>query len=111
MVSYLSYPRFDIDPHPVLASSVVVHLQTFKMHYRRYTETQNPPLLHRKEEFVRSDDASHSKYQRLTKQEEAKGLYEQPWLLGTRQGWNDVLKQKGLRLAGHRLLRAKTAIT
>ncbi len=105
MVSYLSYPRFEIDPHPVLASSVVVHLQTFKMHYRRYTETENPPLLHRKEEFVKLDDPSYSKYQRLTKQEEAKGLYEQPWLIGTRQGWNEILKHKRLRLAGHRLLR------
>lgn len=105
MVSYLSYPRFERDPHPVLESSLIVHLQTFKMRYRQYSEAENPPLLHRKEEFVRPDDPSHSKYQRLTRQEEAKGLYEQPSLIGTRQGWHEVLQRKGLRLSGHRLLR------
>lgn len=104
-VSYLSYPHFDADPHPVLASSVLVHLQTFRLQYRHYSDSENPPLLHRKEEFVRADDPSHAKYQRLTRQEEANGLYKQPWLIGTRQGWSDVLSQKGLRLAGHRLLR------
>jgi DNA phosphorothioation-associated putative methyltransferase len=106
MVSYLSYPHFETDPHPVLTTSVLVHLQTFRLQYRHYSDSDNPPLLHRKEEFLRADDPSHAKYQRLTKQEEAKGLYEQPWLIGTRQGWNELLERKGLRFAGHRLLRA-----
>lgn len=37
--------------------------------------------------------------------EEAKGLYEEWALIGTREGWEAVLRAKGLRLRGHRLVR------
>jgi DNA phosphorothioation-associated putative methyltransferase len=103
MVSYLSYPKFERDPHPALANSLSVDLRTFKMRFRQYSE--NPPILHRKETFVRSDDPEHNKYERLTRAEEAKGLFDEPSEIGTREGWSRILTAKGLRLAGHRLVR------
>jgi DNA phosphorothioation-associated putative methyltransferase len=33
-VSYLSYPDFERDPHPALAASLIVPLQTFRIQYR-----------------------------------------------------------------------------
>ena len=39
-VSYLSYPDFESDPHPALASSMTVHLQTFRVRKRDYTTSQ-----------------------------------------------------------------------
>lgn len=51
-VSYLSYPRFDRDPHPTLSASVVVNLRKLTVDWRDYSRSDNPPLLHRKEEFL-----------------------------------------------------------
>ena len=104
-VSYLSYPDFDSDPHPALASSMTVHLQTFRVRERDYTTSQNPPILHRKETFVAAEHPLHAKFARLTRQEESKGLYEAPAHIGTRRGWDEVLAAKGVVLRGHRLIR------
>ena len=106
-VSYLSYPDFESDPHPALASSMTVHLQTFRVRERDYTPSQNPPILHRKETFVASDHPLHSRFFRLTRQEESKGLYEDTTRIGTRRGWEQALSEKKLMLRGHRLLRDK----
>lgn len=103
MISYLSYPRFEMDAHPALASSLSVDLRSFKIRFRQYTDS--PPILHRKEEFVRDDDPMRVKYERLTRSEEMKGLFEQPSEIGTRDGWLRILATKGLRVAGHRLVR------
>ena len=106
-VSYLSYPGFDSDPHPALAEGLTVHLQTFRVRERDYRGYRNPPILHRKETFVAPDHPLHGKFSRLTRQEEAKGLYEHPSRIGTRRGWDEVLAEKGVTLRGHRLVRAK----
>ena len=106
VVSYLTYPNFESDPHPSLHSSLLVHLQTFELKHRDYSDSDNPPILHRKEQFVRKDDPFRPKYERLTQQEEAKGLYEQPSQIGTSRAWQELLRQKELRIRGHRLVRA-----
>jgi len=69
-VSYLCYPDFRRDAHPSLTESVSVHLQTFRVRTRRYDRSANPPVLHRKETFVASDDPNREKYARLTRAEE-----------------------------------------
>jgi DNA phosphorothioation-associated putative methyltransferase len=35
-ISYLSYPDFQDDPHPALAQSLSVHLQTFRVRTRNW---------------------------------------------------------------------------
>ncbi len=75
-ISYLSYPDFDKDPHPALAVSMVVPLQTFQIQYRDYRDSHNPPILHQKEEFIPTDHPSYQKFTKLTRQEEKWGLYE-----------------------------------
>jgi DNA phosphorothioation-associated putative methyltransferase len=103
-VSYLSYPDFDTDAHPALASSLTVHLQTFRVKTLDFRSHNNPPILHRKETFLAPDHPSREKFARLTRIEEQKGLYEDTSRIGTRDGWNEVLAAKGLHLKGHRLL-------
>ena len=103
-VSYLSYPGFDRDPHPALVGSLVVNLQSFQVNYRDYSDSASPPILHRKEQFVSTDYPSRAKFERLTRQEESKGLYENASFIGTRNKWNEILNAKGVRLAGHRLV-------
>jgi DNA phosphorothioation-associated putative methyltransferase len=51
-VSYLTYPDFDKDPHPVLRSAITVNLRKLTVDWRDFSRSDNPPLLHRKEEFL-----------------------------------------------------------
>ena len=104
-ISYLSYPDFEKDPHPALASSLLVSLSDLEVSHRDYTERDNPPILHRKEEFVPPDHPSRRKFERLTKQEERAGLYEETSTIGTREKWSELLEAKGVRLRGHRLVK------
>lgn len=104
-VSYLSYPDFETDPHPALKSSLTVNLKTFRVKPRIYDGYRNPPVLHRKERFLAAEHPLRSKFARLTRIEEDKGLYEDSSRIGTLEGWNNILTEKGLFLRGHRLLR------
>ena len=110
-VSYLAYPEFESDPHPALAESLTVHLQTFRLREQDYRDRINPPILHRKETFLASDHPLHAMFARLTRLEESKGLYEDPAHIGTRRGWEELLSEKGLTLRGHRLIRDRSART
>ena len=105
MVSYLSYPEFEKDPHPALAESLTVHLQTFRLRERDYRASNNPPILHRKETFVLPDHPLRAKFARLTQQEESKGLFEETSRIGTRHGWEQRLIEGGFALKGHRIVR------
>lgn len=103
-ISYLSYPDFERDPHPALAASTSVHLQTFRVRERNYRDHANPPILHRKETFVSAQHPARAKFARLTRHEEAKGLYDDPASIGTRDGWSRELRARRLSLRGHRLV-------
>jgi DNA phosphorothioation-associated putative methyltransferase len=107
-VSYLCYPKFEKDAHPALSASLLVDLQTLRVTYREYTESENPPILHRKEEFLACDHPLRLRFARLTKQEERYRLYEQSHAIGTRAGWETALRERGVRLAGHKLVKACT---
>lgn len=103
-ISYLSYPDFESNPHPPLAESLNVHLQTFRVKSRNFKESRNRPILHRKELFVAPDHPCHGKFERLTRIEESKGLFEDTSRIGLQDGWDEVLSRKGYSLKGHRLL-------
>lgn len=104
-VSYLSYPQFDRAAHPTLASAVTVNLRKLTVDWRDYSRTENPPLLHRKEEFLSKDDPRRRLYERLTRAEMRAGLYEHPERIGTLAGWRQVLTDHGVSVHGHCLRR------
>lgn len=104
-VSYLAYPGFDKIAHPPLRSSLVVDLQTFRVDVRNYTDSPNPPILHRKEEFVAPAYPRHATFRRLTKAEENLGLFATPQSIGTAEGWAGTLAAAEVVIRGHRLLR------
>lgn len=106
-ISYLAYPTFDTDPHPQLYAAVVVALHTFRVQFRDYRESGNPPILHRKEELVPHSYPLRSRFERLTRQEERYGLYSSPESIGTMQGWQTALTSAGLMLRGHRVVKRK----
>ena len=103
-VSYLSYPAFEKDAHPALATSLRADLRTFHVKHRDFRESENPPVLHRKETFVPAEHPSRSKFERLTRQEERAGLFDAPTTIGTRNGWTNAMTSAGVALRGHRLV-------
>lgn len=108
-VSWLNYPDFDTDSHPRLAASYAVDLKTLKSSFTSYANSTNRPLLHRKHEFLAEDDPDAPKYRRLTEAEVRAGLYENPHLIGTEEGWQRELNRCRRTLRGHRLVQRPTA--
>lgn len=104
-LSYLVYPHFETDPHPVLFRCVRLSLRNRELHCYDYAASDNPPILHRKETFLQPDHPLHAKFSRLTQQEEEHGLLAETATIGTRAGWQTRLEACGFTLRGHRLIR------
>ena len=102
-LSYLFYPDFDTDPHPALVSSMVVNLETNQVSDRDYSDSLNPPILHRKETFVSPDYPYYLDFVHLTNLEVSLGLLENSRSIGTRQQWEKRLTQKQITFEGHYL--------
>jgi len=107
-LSYLVYPDFEIDPHPALVRCVKLNLRTRQLECYEYSESTNPPILHRKETFLHPDHPLHAKFARLTRQEESHGLLSDPARIGTRLGWKNRLRETGFVLRGHRVQKEPT---
>nr|MBI4321252.1 DNA phosphorothioation-associated putative methyltransferase [Chloroflexota bacterium] len=106
-VSYLDYPDFDGDPHPSLATSIRADLKRLDLKFKDFRDWNSPPILHRKENFVTSDYPGREEFARLTAQEEKHGLFEDTTTIGTRNRWLELVEGKGLRFAGHRLVKRR----
>jgi DNA phosphorothioation-associated putative methyltransferase len=107
-VSYLSYPDFDTDAHPRLAQATYVRLRGLDVDSRSYTASANPPVLHRKEQFVREDHPRYATFARLTAQEERFGLLgEDTKVIGNLDGWMTRLDEVGVEVHGHRVVRRR----
>jgi DNA phosphorothioation-associated putative methyltransferase len=104
-ISYLAYPAFDTEAHPSLVRSLRVDLRSFHLKDRDFTERTDPPVLHRKEEFVPEDYPGRETFAALTTAEEAAGLYAMPEHIGTKARWESLLHDRGVRIEGHTLLR------
>lgn len=100
-ISYLIYPQFDKDPHPALLGSMVISLSELDVKFYDYSNSNNPPILHRKEMFVPPEYPSRSKFEKLTKLEEKFDLFNKSNKIGLKKEWEHLLKSKGLFIKGH----------
>lgn len=107
--SFLSYPDFFDDPHPVLTESVSIDLATAKARRIIYRDRSNPPILHRKEAFLPDSHPEAERFRRLTDQEEGAGLYEKTATIGFKLNWERLLAEKGLGYRGHELISVEPA--
>lgn len=108
-LSYLVYPEFERDPHPALLRCVKLNLRTRQIESYDYAQSTNPPVLHRKETFLHAEHELREKFARLTEKEEKAGLLSDASSIGTQDGWNRRLAEKGFALIGHRLVKRKVA--
>ncbi|HLO87565.1 MAG TPA: DNA phosphorothioation-associated putative methyltransferase [Nostocaceae cyanobacterium] len=90
-ISYLYYPDFDIEPHPVLYRAMEVDLRDLHVVYRDYDLEDDPPILHQKDTLVTPDYLHYEKFAKLTRQEEDWGLYEDWRSISNFSGWRKCL--------------------
>lgn len=102
-VSFLQYKNFDEDAHPELLHSVRVHLPTASYAVRAYSESTNPPILHRKETFVDPLSQNFTTFASLTRQEDERGLLSRRDI-GFKREWLRLLAERGLDIVGHNLV-------
>jgi DNA phosphorothioation-associated putative methyltransferase len=107
-VSYLVYPDFERDPHPMLMRAVKLAMRTQELYSYEYSASENPPILHRKETFLETDHPLYQRFARLTQQEEKRDLLVDSASIGTKLAWEERLRKSGIAIRGHRLVRAKT---
>jgi DNA phosphorothioation-associated putative methyltransferase len=99
-LSFLRYPDFEDLPHPVLAYSVRVYLPTAAYAIKNYSDSGNPPILHRKESFVDPLHPRYAEFAQLSAEEEQMNLLGRADI-GTRCGWEVVLRERGLKIVGN----------
>jgi hypothetical protein len=102
-ISFLSYPRFFEDPHPVLCKAITIDLVKGKTRRTDYENNVNPPILHRKESFLPDKHPLREQFAALTKAEETAGLFDDTTTIGFKLNWDRLLTEKGLILQGHTL--------
>jgi DNA phosphorothioation-associated putative methyltransferase len=104
-MSYLSYPDFDTEAHPALLRSLKISLRTLQLDCYDYATVDNPPILHRKESFLPADYPAYEAFAELTRLEEEAGLLTNSATIGTRKGWQERLREAGIRIEGHQMQR------
>ncbi len=66
LFSTLYYPLFHDDEHPTLLHSVSFDAGTKKLSIRRFKQSSNPPILHRKEAFLLPNHPDFDRFKSLT---------------------------------------------
>ena len=105
-ISYLFYPEFDSDPHPILEGSIQVDMCLCQRQYRDYSTSNNPPILHRKDAFVTPDYPYYEDFAQLTREEEELGLLDKRTgvSIGTLQNWLECLEDYGVEIDNHHVI-------
>ncbi len=103
-VSLLFYADFFDAPFPELKQSWLVDIAAGTFTYRTYENSQNPPILHRKELLIAADHPRIKEYQELTQSAESIGLFDNPTNIGFREQWLKLVREKGYAISGHQLI-------
>jgi DNA phosphorothioation-associated putative methyltransferase len=108
-ITLLNYPRFFEDPYPALESAYTVDLEKQTFRESDYTQSDNPPILHRKETFLKPDHPAIPLFQAITEEGERIGLYKNPRTIGFKKSWERLISHKGYVLDEQGRLEAKAA--
>jgi DNA phosphorothioation-associated putative methyltransferase len=104
-ISLLDYPEFYTEAFPSLACSHSIELQDLTIKRIQYKNSKNPPILHRKETLLDPKDPLITEYRELTQQVENEGLFVNKRIIGFKNGWGKILKEKGLTIHGHSIIK------
>jgi DNA phosphorothioation-associated putative methyltransferase len=110
-ISLLEYPAFEDDPFPALANSWSMQVgngSIFRL--RSYSDSLNPPLLHRKELLVHPEHPCQAKWRAITKMAESLGLFDDPRTIGFQLNWERAIASKGFQLVGQQFVPIANAV-
>ena len=102
-ISYLFYPDFDENPHPILHRRMKINLKNLEVTHYDYEHLPNPLILTRKDRLVSADYPLYEKFRSLTQQEENRGLLENSDLMYKRQHWQNILEKNCAEIRKHRV--------
>ena len=101
--SYLNYPDFDTLAHPVLTRSISINLESLEIKNMDYSQSDNPPILHRKESFIPTSHPLYNKFKETTELEESFDLYTNTNKIGFKKYWDKLCQKKNLYFDGNEL--------
>ena len=104
VASLLLYEDFYQAAFPALLRATTIDLASGAVKEVSYGQRPNPPVLHRKELLLRSDDPRRPRFASLTRAAEGQGLFRNPTRIGTRRAWLKRLDDAGLELQGQSLV-------
>ncbi|MBR9897580.1 MAG: DNA phosphorothioation-associated putative methyltransferase [Gammaproteobacteria bacterium] len=105
-LSLLYYPDFYEDSYPALEQAVTVDLKKLEHKVISYKDSENPPILHRKELFVPESHGMYGLFCEITKEGEDVGLYENTRIIGFKETWKNLIEKKGLTLINGRIAKS-----
>ena len=108
-IAFLSYPDFETYSYPSLKHSFTVDLLKLSARKSSYENSDNPPILHRKETFVKADFLLHPLFKEITSEGEEIGLYESPRSIGFKKNWERLISNKGYFLDENGRLHPKSS--
>lgn len=97
-VTFLNYPKFDDYAYPALHECFTVDLSKLSVRKADYSNSENPPILHRKETFVAESHPKWAVFCEITNEGEAAGLFENTRSIGFQRNWEKLVQKKGLKL-------------
>lgn len=99
--SLLRYDDFFEAPFPVLLESWSFPVSNDRpVTYRSYLDSLNPPILHRKELLLSPTHPLRPKFEEVTRQAEALGLFDETATIGFREDWFRLVASKGYKIVG-----------
>ena len=107
-LSLLHYPTFYSDSYPALQKSINVDLSKLSHRITDYKNTDNPPILHRKETMVQANNPHYDHFTQITAEGENAGLYANTRLIGFKNSWFNLIEQHGYELLDGRLFRCSS---
>ncbi len=102
-VTLLNYPDFFNVSYPALHTSHTVDFEKHSFRKANYSKSDNPPILHRKETFLKPDHPLVPTFTEITQEGETIGLYDKTSRIGFKQNWERLIKSKGYFLDNGRL--------
>lgn len=101
-ISFLLYEDFTA-PFPALLKALSCNVAQGTTRLSDYSQSANPPILHRKELLLPADDPLVPEAMQLTQRLEKLGAFTNAQRIGTRNGWNATLNALGLTLNDDKL--------
>ena len=104
-VSLLAYPDFFGSSFPELVAAWNFAPGSDQpTSFRRYDDSLNPPILHRKELLIPSSHPEYANWTALTATAESLGLFDDVATIGFRLNWQRLIASKGYQLIGDAFL-------